>query len=68
MIPGYATAMTKSQDITIGSAKPITKCRLKLQAETKMESLNLGMTYVALSHRLDSCRIIVVNIYRLLPL
>ena len=41
--------MAKSQDITIGSAKPITKCRVKLQAETKMESLNLGMTYVALS-------------------
>ena len=49
LIPGYAIPIAKSQGLTIGVGNPVTHCRVKLQSTTKMESLNLGLTYVALS-------------------
>ena len=47
--PGYAVPIHKSQGLTIGQGNTATHCRIKLQSSTKMESLSLGLTYVALS-------------------
>ena len=49
LTPGYAIPIAKSQGMTIGHGKPMTHCRVKLQSNTQMESLNLRTAYVSLS-------------------
>ena len=49
LIPGYAIPIAKSQGMTVGANHPATELRVKLRAKTKMEELNLGTTYTALS-------------------
>ena len=49
LIPGYAIPIAKSQGMTVGANHPATELRVKLRETTKMEELNLGTTYTALS-------------------
>ena len=48
-MPGYAIPIAKSQGMSIGANKPATHARVKLQDNKVMETLNLGLTYTALS-------------------
>ena len=49
LMPGYCIPISKSQGMTIGPNEPNTHIRIKLNKETFMEKLNLGITYTALS-------------------
>ena len=49
LMPAYAVTVGKAQGMTIGKDKPLKKCVIKFNDDTRMESLNLGIAYTALS-------------------
>ena len=64
LIPAYSIPISKSQGITVGPNQPCTHLRIKLNGETFMEKLNLGITYTALSR---ACKLSYIALVEKIP-
>ena len=61
LIPAYAISICKSQGMNIGEGRTIEKCKIHLSDDIRMETLNLGLTYTALSRVSEFTDIALAN-------